>query len=287
MNIQEILLDKVTSLGRGIVEAVPLLVLGVLVLLFTGLVTYIAKKVLLASLSSSSVRQSLKDLFATLLKVSVWTVGVLVALTVVFPELTPAKLLTALGLGSVAVGLAFKDIFENFFAGILIMLRKPMRIGDVIECEDVYGKIEHISVRETYIRKMDDSLVMVPNRFLFQNPVNVLTDNDLRRFELVVGVAYGENLKDSRDVILKALQGLDCVNREKPLDVFAREFNSSSVDFTVRWWAASTPKGLHESRDQVIFAIKQALDDAGIEIPFPYRTLTFPEPLTLQRTDPE
>ena len=90
-----------------------------------------------------------------------------------------------------------------------------------------------------------------------------------------MGVAYGEDLEEARPVIRRALEGLELVNQDKPIEVYAWEFNTSSTDSNVRWWANSAPLELHRGRDQVVSAIKAALDTAGIEIPLPYRTLTF------------
>ncbi len=285
MKFMEPLQQALGGMWIGFVQALPLLVIALIVIVFTGLLARLATSLLAASLRNSRFRTSLKELFATLMRTVIWTVGTLIAIAVVFPSLTPAKLLTALGLGSVAVGLAFKDIFENFFAGILIMLRAPMRIGDYIHCQGVEGRVEKIAVRETYIRQVDDQLVLLPNRFLFQNPVHIRTDKLLRMYEIVVGVAYGEDIANAARVIKSAVGSLDTIDQEKPVDVFAREFNSSSVDFTVRWWAQSRPIDMHRTRDTVITAIKTALDEAGIEIPFPYRTLTFKEPLEINALD--
>jgi len=285
VNFIEPLFQKVQRMWVGFVELLPLLVIAVVVLIFTWLMSRVLVAVLKRSLKQSKIRRSLRELFASLIKVTVWTVGFLIAITIIFPSLTPAKLLTVLGLGSVAVGLAFKDIFENFFAGILIMLRKPMRIGDFVECESIKGRVEKITVRETYLRKTDDQLIIVPNSFLFKNPVYVLTDLSLRRFDLVVGVAYGEDVDNARDVIRSALEKLSDIDKQRDIEVYAREFNSSSLDFTVRWWANSQPLDMHKSRDKVVTAIKKALDDAGIEIPFPYRTLTFKEPLPVRNSN--
>ena len=281
MNFIEPLFQKVQRMWVGFVELLPLLAIALVVLIITWLMARVLTGLLKRSLKNSTIRRSLRELFASLLKVTIWTIGFLIAITIIFPSLTPAKLLTVLGLGSVAVGLAFKDIFENFFAGILIMLRKPMRIGDFVECESINGRVEKITVRETYLRKTDDQLIIVPNSFLFKKPVYVLTDLSLRRFDLVVGVAYGEDVDTAREVIRSALEGLDDINQQRGVEVYAREFNSSSLDFTVRWWANSRPIDMHKSRDIVVTAIKKALDEAGIEIPFPYRTLTFKEPLPL------
>ena len=274
--------EQLQSMWLSLVQVLPLLTIALLVVLVTGILSRVFVGILRRSLARSGLRPALQSLFATLLKVTIWLVGLLIATTVVFPSLTPAKMLTALGLGSVAIGFAFKDIFENFFAGVLIMLRKAMRIGDFIQCQDLMGKVEHIALRETYLRQTDGQLLIVPNRLLFQNPVHVITDRDLRRYEIIVGIAYSEDVETARGIILQAVEGLPLVNSAQPVEVYAREFGSSSIDFTVRWWGKSAPLDRHQSRDQVVQAIKAALDKAGVEIPFPYRTLTFKAPVPVQ-----
>ena len=229
------LYEKFESMWVGFVKLLPMLAIAVFAIILTWFFAKLLSGLLRKSLSKSKIRKSLCELFVTLFKVLIWTFGILIAVTIVFPSLTAGKLLAALGLGSVAVGLAFKDIFENFFAGILIMLRKPMRIGDFIECEGIQGKVELISVRETYLRRTDGQLVLVPNSFLFKNPLLILTDLELRRFDIVVGVAYGEDVAKAQTVIMRAVKSLDKINYDKPVEVYAREFNSSSIDFTVRW----------------------------------------------------
>lgn len=282
------LISKLDGMLVGVIKTLPLLAIAILVLILTAAAAAMVRRLLASVLDSSHVRPSLRDLFLTLAKVATWILGFLVATTVVFPSLTPAKLLAALGLGSIAVGLAFKDIFENFLAGAMIMLRKPMRIGDFIECESVEGKVEQITIRDTYVRRTDDQLVLVPNSYLFKNPVFVRTDKTLRRFEVVCGVAYGEDADQAREVIREAVESIgELVEHGKPVEVYAREFNASSIDFTVRWWARSKPIDMHRTRDQVVRGIKRALDEAGIEIPFPYRTLTFKEPVALQSATTE
>ncbi len=120
-------------------------------------------------------------------------------------------------------------------------------------------------------------LTVVPNSILFKNPVEIVTDESQRRHEVVVGVSYDTQLDHAASVIRRAVEGVDHVLASKGIDIFAQEFNSSSVDFLVRWWAGSSPRDGWESKDKVIRAIKAALDDAEIEIPFPYVTHTFKE----------
>ena len=136
-------------------------------------------------------------------------------------------------------------------------------------------------LRETHIRKLSNELTIIPNSVLFKNPVEILTDQQDRRHEIVVGVSYDTDLEEARTVIRRAVEPLDVVDDRKPVDLFACEFNSSSVDFRLRWWSGSTQRDMHDSRDQVIRSVKRALDDAGIEIPFPYRTHTFKQAIAV------
>lgn len=277
----EILMGQLAAMWEGLIALVPSLLIALVVILITWIVARFAVKIADRVTGKTDMRPSLRQLVDTLARIAIWVIGLMIALTILLPGLTPASLIAGLGFGAVAIGFAFQDIFENFMAGILIMLREKMRIGDYIECEGVEGRVEHIALRETHVRKLDKELTIVPNAILFKNPVKILTDVEKRRHEIVAGVSYDTDLEQAHDVILKAVQSADHVDKDEPIDVFAREFNSSSVDFTVRWWSGSQPRNMHESRDAVIRGIKRALDDAGIEIPFPYVTHTFKEPVPL------
>ena len=271
------LTDQVQGMLRGLVASLPSFAIALVILLITWIVAKFAVRIVDALTGKTTLRPSLKNLVDTLAKLVIWIVGLMIALMVVLPGMTPASLIAGLGIGAVAIGFAFQDIFENFLAGVLIMLREKMRIGDIIECEGITGKVEHITLREMHVRKLSGELTIVPNSILFKNPVEILTDHDIRRHELVCGVSYDTDLDHAAQVIEKSVRSVEGIQLDKGLDIFAVEFNSSSVDFKVRWFAKSTPRGMWESQDKVIRAIKRGLDDAGIEIPFPYITHTFKE----------
>ncbi|WP_195818649.1 mechanosensitive ion channel family protein [Roseobacter sp. MH60115] len=277
------LVDKLTEYADALVDVGPRLVVAVVVVLATWAVTSLAKGIVRRLGKRFRMRQNLVDVLAMIAGVGLWLVGILLALTIVFPSITPGKALTTLGLGSVAIGFAFKDTFENFLAGILILLREPFRIGDHIECDDVEGQVEEITIRDSHVRQTDGQRVVVPNHILFQNAVVVRTDRDLRRTTIMCGVAYGEDVDAARSIIEDAVISVDTVRDDvKDVEVFAQAFGASSIDFEVTWWTGSRPIDIRRSRDQVIAAVKRALDDAGVEIPFPYRTLTFKEPLNVK-----
>ena len=280
--------DGLRQFYNGLVTHLPNLAIGLVVLALTWLLAAGAFRVANRLLAHTRLRRSLRDLCSKLLYSALWVTGIVASCMVIFPTLTPGRLMATLGLSSIAIGFAFKDIFENFFAGILILWRFPFEIGDFIQCQDIVGRVEDIWIRMTLIRQVDGQLVLVPNAMIFKNPTTVITSQQKRRVTVICGVAYHEDVAEARQTIADAVRSCDTVIESEPVEIFAREFADSSVNFEVTWWCGSTPLQTRESRDQVVQAVKKSLDDAGIEIPFPYRTLTFKGPVPVNTdADPD
>jgi small-conductance mechanosensitive channel len=265
----------------------PLIIAAILVIVATWIVAKIIEVVMRRVLKRTEMRGSLKQLLHRFIAIAVWAIGLMLAAMVVFPDLTPTSALAGLGIGSVAIGFAFKDIFENFFAGILILWRFPVEDGYFIECEGVTGKVDRITIRNTIVCTVSGELVVIPNSTIFKNPLYVLTGYGPRRITVIAGVAYDEDVDQSREVIAEAVRTCSTVHSDRPIEIFAQEFASSSINFEVTWWTDPEPVARRRSRDEVVAAVKRALDDAGIEIPFPYRTLTFKESLNIHQSKTE
>jgi small-conductance mechanosensitive channel len=267
--------DSLRQLWQDFLIRLPLLIAALTCLLVTAIAAKLLSYGFRRLLDRRRFRTSLKDLADQLIRIGVWVLGLLLATVIAFPGMTPSKALTVLGLGSIAIGFAFKDIFENFFAGILILWRYPFDRGDYITLGELTGRVEEITIRNTLIKRLDGELSVVPNAHIFTNSVDVLTSQPQRRVRLICGVAYGESVDAAREVIRAAVQECESVQGKRTAEVFACEFADSSVNFEVAWWTGSKPIDIRRSRDEVVAAIKRKLDEAGIEIPFPYRTLTF------------
>ena len=275
--------NQLEDYAIGFWSVLPQLVLSVVFLLFLWIVIRIIQKLLPNALRRARMRRALVDVVMMLITVGLWLFGVLIAITIAFPTITPGKALTALGVGGVAIGFAFKDVFENFLAGILLLIREPFSVDDFIECEGIEGQVEEITIRDTHVRQTDGQLVVAPNAMFFKNPVTIRTARDIRRTTIICGVAYGEDVDEAREIIANAVRSVDAVRDDvRDVQIFAQEFGDSSINFEVTWWTGSRPIDIRASRDKVVAAVKRALDDAGIEIPFPYRTLTFSEPLPIR-----
>jgi len=274
---------QLESMADGFVQALPSLVIALMVLVVTWAVARFAVRIADKLTGRTSIRNDLKQLFDTLVRLLVWIFGSLIALTVAVPSFTPAGAFAGLGVGALAIGFAFQDIFENFLAGVLIMLRDKMNIGDSIDCNKIQGKVERITLRETHIRQFSGELTVVPNSMLFKNPVRILNDEPVRRDELVVGISYDADLDRAETLLREAVRSVEGVDSSKTVLVVAQAFNSSSIDFLIQWWADTSPRDMRITKSDAIKAIKTALDDAEIEIPYPYVTNTFKEALPIDR----
>lgn len=277
-----IIWNTLTATTAGLISRLPFILLALVVLGATYFVEKLTRRATGKLFSSKRHRHSLKELmqrFATLLT---WTVGIFIAALIIFPGLNIGAALGAAGLVSVAVGLAFKDIFENFFAGILLLWRFPFENGDFIECEGIKGKVVDTQLRMTLVRIPSGELTVIPNAMLITNPVEILTHEKFRRVSLMVGVAYSVDLPAAIAVIEAALKTCGKIHQDRPIGVYPTGFGDSSMDMEVLFWTGSTPMEMRQAKAEAVIAIKKALDDNQMEIPFPYRTLTFNEALEVK-----
>jgi len=203
-------------------------------------------------------------------KVGGWVLlgaAVLAATAVTFPSVKPVDLLAGLGFFSVAVGFAFQDILENTLSGILLLFRQPFESGDQIEVQEYDGTVEAITIRETRLRTFDGQLIVIPNRDVYKSAIRVQTHYPQRRISFITGIAYENDATLACEVIVKALHEVDGVAADPPCEALVNDLGVSTVDIDVRFWGGPAQ---HESRllmHRAIVAVKEALEEASIEMP--------------------
>lgn len=258
------------------VEAMPTILVAVVVLGVTWWLSRLAPRAAGVLIKHLTQDKSLRRLAGITSRVLIWALGVLVAATIVFPGLGVGDLVGVLGLTSVAIGFAFKDIFQNFLAGIIILAQRPFHIGDQIKVNDMEGTVRDIQIRFTAIETYHGERIIVPNAELYTHAVLVRTANAWRRSVFQTGIAYHEDINEAREVILGALKGCDEVASEPAPRALVVGHGDNSINFEVLYWTRSDAGSVRSAGDQVGTRIKYALDEAGIEIPFPQRVLHMP-----------
>ena len=265
-------LDKLRSVGTDAVEFLPSLVVAAVVLLVFVLAGRAVRAVVLRLGRYRGEHWRVGILLGRLSLGLAVVLGVLVACVILFPNFTPTSLVQFLGLGSVAVGFAFRDVLQNYLAGILMLLTQPFRIGDQIGFQDYEGTVEDIQARATYVTTYDGRRVVIPNAELFTHAVTVNTAFDRRRLEYDLGIGYADDVARAKALILEALRELDAALDDPPPEVLAYALAESSVTLRVRWWIHPPRRqDALDARDAVIAAVKAKLLSNGIDLPFPVR----------------
>jgi len=181
-------------------------------------------------------------------------------------------LLGAAGIVTVAIGFASQTSAANLIAGLFLVLEKAVTIGDVITVDGVTGEVLSVDVLSTKLRTFDNLLVRIPNETMVKARITTLNRHPLRRVDINVGVSYNADLP----LVVKTLQQVAhdnplCLDEPQPLVIWTG-FNDSSIDYLFAVWAKS--ENFLALRNSITQEIKAAFDAAGIEIPFPQRTLT-------------
>ena len=259
--------DKIDAWVDGFLRHLPNFVAAIL-LFVVFLLLASAARALFRRWAYRRGRDNLGDVLGGLIRWSVIALGALLALTIVLPSLRPGDLLAGLGIGSVAIGFAFKDILQNWLAGLLILLGRPFRIGDQIVVDGHEGTVERIDTRSTDIRTYDGRRVLIPNSEVYTGAVVVNTAYEKRRSEYDVGVGYGDRIAEARRIILDAVRGVEGVEADPAPEVLPWELAASSVSLKVFWWTHSRRADVFRVRGRVIEAIKTACDENGIDLPF-------------------
>lgn len=189
-------------------------------------------------------------------------------------------LLAAAGITGIILGFASQTVVANFISGIFMYFDKPLKIGDPVEVAGYSGVVHDIRILSTRIRTWDGLLVRIPNEKLFNSEIKNLQKYPARRVDITVGIAYKEDAEKAIEVIKKTLDEMPYVLAEPEPMVFVDNLGDSSVNIAVRAWAPS--EKWFDVRWQIVQKVKKALDDAGIEIPFPQRVNWFAEELRVK-----
>ncbi len=155
-------------------------------------------------------------------------------------------------------------------------IRHPFGIGDIIETNDFYGTVKRLTLRNTILRTPEGQTVFIPNKSVFENPLQNFTATSERRIDLSCGVSYGDDLEKAKSIAIEAVKSLDNYDDSKDVEFYYEEYGGSSINFKVRFWVNfRTNPDYWSARSDAIIAITKKFDENDIMIPFPIRTLDF------------
>ena len=246
-----------------------LVVATVVLLVFAG-IYWIMARGLKPVFERSRLQEDAAQLLTVILRYVVLGFGVLLALGQLGFNIT--GLLAGLGVAGLALGFAAKDTLANFIAGMTILWDRPFRVGDRVEIDGEFGQVKRITLRSTRIHTNQNVVVIIPNQSVVNNKIINHTMQASTRVDVQFGIAYKEDIDETRRTVLALTEGDERLRARPGPDVVVTELAESSVNLALRFWLVN-PHTEVPIEYEYIERIKKALDRAGIEIPFPHRSL--------------
>ncbi|WP_417246354.1 mechanosensitive ion channel family protein [Celeribacter sp.] len=246
-------------------------IVGALVLLLIGMIIsgWVGRRIRAIGLRYESLDDTLFNFLANIARYAVLAFTLLIVLNTFGIQTT--SIVAVIGAAGLAIGLALQGTLSNIAAGVMIILFRPFKIGDFVEVSGKMGTVKDISLNYTELADLSNVQVIVPNSQVWGNIITNYSTNDTRRAEWTFGVSYGANLKIAEDVIRKTILSDPRALTDPEPFIQVNNLGDFSVDFLVRVWVKSSD--FFAFSTDMKRAVKEALDEANVEIPFPTRTL--------------
>jgi small conductance mechanosensitive channel len=241
-------------------------VLGAIIILIVGRIAAgFAKKVIRRLLVKTKTDEAAISFLGNIAYFLILTFAILAALAKFGVQ--TASFVAVLGAAGLAVGLALQGTLANFAAGVLILILRPFRIGDVIEGAGVSGTVKEIELFTTVIATVDNIKILVPNGKLFGDVIKNISGYDLRRIDLAVGIGYSSPIGEAMEILARLIKTDARILPDPPPQIAVSELGDSSVSLVFRPWVKK--EDYWDVRFDLIHKVKDAFDSRGIEIPFP------------------
>ena len=270
------LFEKLVGWLEALIVMLPNLLVALLVVVFAWLLSKWVSRGVERVLVHATRNPPISSLLGSVARTAVVVIGVFFALGLLNLDKTVTSLIAGVGVVGLALGFAFQDIAANFMSGLMMALNRPFRPDDQVEIAGHFGRIQSVELRATAIETLDGLSLLIPNKQVFQNPIINYTRTAKRRLEIPVGTAYCDDMDEVERVVRGAVEDLRQRDRSREVEVLFEEFGGSSINFNVLLWLSNSDQmSYRQARSDGMKAIKHALDEAGLTIPFPIRTLDF------------
>lgn len=254
---------------QGFVHALPKLALALVVFLVFALLVNRLVQAAYRRLSGKAADPLFTRFVGRIVKMAVYLVAFLLCLRIVGLTGIAGGLLAGAGVSAFIIGFAFKDIAENFLAGIILAFNRPFSLNDAIKINDYMGKVDALNFRTTHLKTFDEKDVFIPNSIILKEIVTNLTRDGLLRLDFVVGIAYEDNIDDAVALIIKTVAAQPDVLPGKEPFAVAEELATNTVNLRVFFWVSTDDyrKGVLITKSNVVAAVKDGLAAAGFTLP--------------------
>ena len=259
------IVDWINNNQGMLIEYSIKVIIAIVIMVAASIVSRILTGVMRKGMTKREVDGAVIGFLSAIVKSLIFIAALMVALNQVGVETT--SFIAILGAAGLAIGLALQGSLSNIASGVLLIMFRPLRAGEYVECGGTSGTVEEINIFQTILKTPDRKVVYVPNSQVIGSAIVNYNREDIRRIDLVIGVSYSANLQHTKKVLMEELEKDERILDDPAPVVTVTALNSSSVDFNVRPWTKT--EDYWPTRWDLLERIKDRLDEEGIGIPFP------------------
>ncbi len=278
-------LIQLQQLGRDLVQLLPLLVVGILILLLAYGLAKLVASVTRRFVSRRLDSQLLRQVIASVAAVLVMLVGLYIALKVSGLSRLAVTVLGGTGLVGLALGFAFRDIAENYLASILISLNRPFNVGDLIQLDSHKGFVRRVTTRGTLLLTVEGNHIQIPNATVYKSVITNFSSSPRIRQEFAIGIGYDDSVAEAQEVLYETLKAHEAVLDDPAPMVLVDSLGASTVNLKVLFWLDATHYDAASVRSALMRQAKIALIEANISMPDEAREVVFPNGVPVTMAD--
>lgn len=280
MEVMTTPIEKIYSKLDGWLEALivnlPNIVMAIIIFVFFIIFANFFSKFLNRLLQRRNLQVSVRSIIIKFITLIIISIGFFFSLSVLGLDKLLTTILTAAGVGAMAIGLALQGPLSNTFSGVILSFLPEIRIGDWVETHGFAGEVTEINLRSIVLKENDNNLVMIPNSKIADDAFKNFTRTSRSRIILSCGVGYESDLEFVEKITKEAVEPLFEQREGEEIEFAYTEFGDSSINFVIRFWTTvGRQRDILMAKHQAIVAIKKAFNENEINIPFPIRTLDF------------
>lgn len=264
------------DLARGFIRLLPLIVVAVVVIVLSWFFARLTVSLLRRGLIERSLSRLLREVLARAGGVIVMLAGLYLVLRIAGLTQLALTVVGGTGLMGLVLGIAFRDITENFLASLFLSLQQPFREGDLVEVANLTGYVQRLTSRTTVLMTLDGNQAQVPNATVFKSTIRNFTSNPNRRDDFIVGIGYDDSIPFAQETALKVLAEHPAVLSEPEPLVLVENLGPSTVNLRVYFWLDGSRNSSLKVKSSVIRLVKRAFQESGISLPDEAREVTFP-----------
>jgi small-conductance mechanosensitive channel len=247
----------------------PNLFFALIILVIAFLLSSKIRSLLSSKFSGKAHDQITAEYIAIVAKWAIVIVGILLACQALGLSGIAGGLLAGAGVSAIVVGFAFKDIAQNFLAGLILAFNRPFNVNDTVQINEVTGKVAGLDLRTTHIRTFDSKDVYIPNGMIITSPITNYTRNGLIRLDFIVGIDYNDDIAEATLLIEETALGVKGVLQKDPPYVVVDELATNTVNLKVFFWTETDDykKGVLQLKGKIMLEVKKALLANGFGLP--------------------